>query len=376
MAFKPAICTQCGGTIEVDDSKEAGICKFCGTAFITEKVINHYITQNNYAGATLNIQNGVDIENLYTLARRALAIGDDSEAAHYYGQIRERNPNDWEAVFYYSLTTDSSVISNTALALDLIFSSDDSLEEKFEKVNKIQDFFPPKELDWNSTDDNDELINIIRTKVRDYIFLCIHQNNEIINLPLAKIYKAYIIDYLYPGSRKFIIDSFKSIYNLQYDPEHLEEIKILMDECFKIAIKCSCFKHNLTTDLIDGATHDVNKSELKLFKYKSYLYFWQRNLTNKEYKEVVLLIKELDPNYEPEKRTDSPEIRRKKRRVERIKTFFKKLILHLFFGSIPIALIRIPFDGISYFFEDHPFISVLGCIIYYFAYFVIVVVTS
>ena len=67
MSLKPAICTQCGGQIEVDDSKEAGICQFCGTAFITEKVIHQYVTQNNFAGATINIQGGVDDENLYML---------------------------------------------------------------------------------------------------------------------------------------------------------------------------------------------------------------------------------------------------------------------------------------------------------------------
>lgn len=49
MALVAAKCTQCGGSLQVDDSKEAGICPFCGTAFITEKVIKNYnfhITNN------------------------------------------------------------------------------------------------------------------------------------------------------------------------------------------------------------------------------------------------------------------------------------------------------------------------------------------
>lgn len=37
MALIPAICTQCGAKIEVDDTKETGICKHCGTAFIPDK---------------------------------------------------------------------------------------------------------------------------------------------------------------------------------------------------------------------------------------------------------------------------------------------------------------------------------------------------
>ena len=35
----PAICTQCGGKIEVDNSKDAAICPYCGTAFVVEKAI-------------------------------------------------------------------------------------------------------------------------------------------------------------------------------------------------------------------------------------------------------------------------------------------------------------------------------------------------
>ncbi len=53
MALVPAKCTQCGASIEVDSSQEAGICKSCGTAFITEKVIKNY--------NTFNVDNSVNI---------------------------------------------------------------------------------------------------------------------------------------------------------------------------------------------------------------------------------------------------------------------------------------------------------------------------
>ena len=42
MAMIPAKCTNCGANIQVDKTKEAGICESCGTAFITEKAINNY----------------------------------------------------------------------------------------------------------------------------------------------------------------------------------------------------------------------------------------------------------------------------------------------------------------------------------------------
>ena len=55
MPLVPAVCTQCGSPIQVDDSKEAGICPHCGTAFITEKVVNNYVT--NHVSNTTVTQN-------------------------------------------------------------------------------------------------------------------------------------------------------------------------------------------------------------------------------------------------------------------------------------------------------------------------------
>ena len=61
MPLVAAKCTQCGANIEVDDTKEAGICKYCGTAFITEKAINNYtnyITNNtNISANVVNVFN-------------------------------------------------------------------------------------------------------------------------------------------------------------------------------------------------------------------------------------------------------------------------------------------------------------------------------
>lgn len=70
MAFVPVICTQCGAQLEVDNTQEAAVCKFCGTPFVVEKAINQYNTNitNNFANATVNVQ-GLDINNLLELAQ-------------------------------------------------------------------------------------------------------------------------------------------------------------------------------------------------------------------------------------------------------------------------------------------------------------------
>lgn len=55
MGLVVARCTQCGANIEVDDTKEVGICKCCGTAFVTEKAINNYNVTNNISAQIVNI---------------------------------------------------------------------------------------------------------------------------------------------------------------------------------------------------------------------------------------------------------------------------------------------------------------------------------
>lgn len=92
MPLVPAKCTQCGANIEVDETKEAGICQHCGTAFITEKAItnyNTYITNNNsFAGANINIVGG-DIKNLLDIAKNSLNGGNGNEAFDYANKALE-----------------------------------------------------------------------------------------------------------------------------------------------------------------------------------------------------------------------------------------------------------------------------------------------
>ena len=98
MALVPAICTQCGAKIEVDNTKEAGICEYCGTAFITEKAINNYVVTNN-----INVQNasisvsGVNIENLLQRAYEFERSGEKEKALEYFNKVLDENINNEDA---------------------------------------------------------------------------------------------------------------------------------------------------------------------------------------------------------------------------------------------------------------------------------------
>lgn len=60
MSLVAARCTQCGANIEVDPTKEAGICPNCNTAFIIEKAINNYNVNYNINNANITINHNLD----------------------------------------------------------------------------------------------------------------------------------------------------------------------------------------------------------------------------------------------------------------------------------------------------------------------------
>lgn len=100
MPLVPAICTQCGAQIEVDNSHEAGICKHCRTAFITEKAINKYTTNitnsNNFAGANININMNIvsELEQLVASAEGCQRLGEYEQAYKTYKTIIQKYPQD------------------------------------------------------------------------------------------------------------------------------------------------------------------------------------------------------------------------------------------------------------------------------------------
>ena len=55
----PAVCTQCGATLEVDPNQEAAVCKFCNTPFIVSKAINNYTIQHA-DHVTVDLKGSVD----------------------------------------------------------------------------------------------------------------------------------------------------------------------------------------------------------------------------------------------------------------------------------------------------------------------------
>ncbi len=49
MPIVNAKCTNCGANLEVDNTKDAAICRYCGSAFVVAKAINNYLLSENSA---------------------------------------------------------------------------------------------------------------------------------------------------------------------------------------------------------------------------------------------------------------------------------------------------------------------------------------
>lgn len=142
MAFVPAKCTQCGGQIEVDDTKDAGICKHCGMAYVTEKVIHNHTTIHNVTNNITKIINGNEKDDGETHFQRGLTNLKlkkyDAARKNFDAAIRE-NPEISRYYFYWCLA-ESEHFSSLNIFLgynNYLYQLDDDGED----THSIESFF-------------------------------------------------------------------------------------------------------------------------------------------------------------------------------------------------------------------------------------------
>ena len=104
MSLVAAKCTECGASIEVDNTKGTGICEHCGTAFITEKVINNYNTTNvNYNTQNVTkVIHGREKTEAQEYVRNAgafMKLGDYTQAREQLNLAVKADPSDWRVWF-------------------------------------------------------------------------------------------------------------------------------------------------------------------------------------------------------------------------------------------------------------------------------------
>jgi len=108
----PAICTQCGATLEVDPSQEAAVCKFCNTPFIIEKAINNYNVKfaNIEHADNVNIDLTGTVKEVLNFADKQ--ISENREAKKVSRKLDAENQKQFIAIFfkYFAILTALSFV--------------------------------------------------------------------------------------------------------------------------------------------------------------------------------------------------------------------------------------------------------------------------
>ena len=147
--MKPAICTQCGGSIKVDETKELGICEYCNTPFVTERVINNYITKNvhNVTENVTKIIYGKEKDESEDFFRRAMTLIDLEEytaAADAMRKAVKLSPQKPE-LWFYRFVAESKNLTTTVTFFhdeyDRSYGGDElyNIATKFFKLAKEED---------------------------------------------------------------------------------------------------------------------------------------------------------------------------------------------------------------------------------------------
>ncbi len=102
MPLVPALCTQCGAQLEVDSSKEAALCPYCHTPFITEKAINNYNTTNvtnigSLHADVVQLSDERSIDNRVKSGDTFIKLKEFARAADVFSSLVEDCPYDYRS---------------------------------------------------------------------------------------------------------------------------------------------------------------------------------------------------------------------------------------------------------------------------------------
>lgn len=100
MPLVKAKCTNCGASLEVNDSLEAAICPYCGTAYVVERAIHLHNTNYSFIGSVVNVyshdtNSKAEIDRLLMQADTQIKFNEYSKAFSLYKRITNEYPEDY-----------------------------------------------------------------------------------------------------------------------------------------------------------------------------------------------------------------------------------------------------------------------------------------
>ncbi len=147
MPLVKAQCTNCGGILEVEASKDAAICPHCGTPYIVEKAIQHFNVNNTniIQNATFNMKASSD--ELWFKAQKLLEYGERLKAFEIIEQILNDYVDDVRPVAFIAEQVYEECVKSTVPICSSAFGrfgfvanrytkmvEDNLFEKKFQKM--------------------------------------------------------------------------------------------------------------------------------------------------------------------------------------------------------------------------------------------------
>lgn len=179
MNLVPGICTQCGSNLEVDPSKEAAVCSFCGTPFITEKVINNYNTTNVTNNVTnieslhadvVKISDERGIDSRVKAAETFMSLGKYEAAEEIFAKLTEECPYDHRGWWGRILTETRNFQTKPERYIDIgvlegYYRSAVTVVTDEKEKKKMEDKFLPFISECNAK--LDKLVSDYEQRIRD-----------------------------------------------------------------------------------------------------------------------------------------------------------------------------------------------------------------
>lgn len=180
MALIPALCPNCGASIEVDPKAETYTCQHCGTSFVTEKIVNNnnYSTVHNVTNNITKVINGQDVDDANDLCSRGLShlkLENFEEARKCFSEAIRKDPSMGIAYFYYmvAITKNFTFVKGYFDYL-IIYNDQDDYYFKLDYIFKLLSEEKRKELTdeygLNFSKDKEDLIFDVATKLYSKFF--------------------------------------------------------------------------------------------------------------------------------------------------------------------------------------------------------------
>ena len=103
MPMVKAQCTNCGGALEVDNSKDAAVCPFCNTPYIIEKAINQYNISNTYHIENAVFESDNSEDKLLKRGTAQLEMKEYSDASKTFRKMTKMYPENYRGWMGLSL---------------------------------------------------------------------------------------------------------------------------------------------------------------------------------------------------------------------------------------------------------------------------------